>query len=186
MKIAAAVCFFALASANDVEAPKELLDQWSSFSASDDFYDGFETAMLETGAMDAPGGDFEFKCETTCQLVKKAAAAAGGMGPMIENNAAAAGGMGPAMGAPPAQAQQEGGSQTKECYRLCLNPKLNPGCSVAISTGAASFTETSSKPGDGTDWALDQDANCLANCVRVCVNVHNMVQLQMQQGTYKY
>merc|ERR1719199_2441008 len=141
MKIAAAVCFFALASANEIEVPKELLDQWSSFSASDDFYDGFETAMLETGAMDAPGGDFEFKCETTCQLVKKAAAgaaSAGGMGPTVENNAAAAGGMGPAMGVAPAQPGDagQGGSQTKECYRLCLNPKLNPGCSVAISTGA--------------------------------------------------
>merc|ERR1712072_92614 len=131
MKIAAAVCFFALASANDVEVPKELLDQWSSFSASDDFYDGFETAMLETGAMDAPGGDFEFKCETTCQLVKKTSTA-GGSGPAIDT-AAAAGGAGPAM----AQGGGGGGGNVKECYRLCLNPRMNPGCSVAIQAGAS-------------------------------------------------
>merc|ERR1712167_82410 len=99
------------------------------------------------------------------------------MGATVENGAAA-GGMGPAL---PAQPQNTGGDsgsgQVKECYRLCLNPKMNPGCSVAISS---SFAETGASPQTGSDWALDNDANCLANCVRVCVNVHSMVQLQMQ------
>merc|ERR1711988_638896 len=45
-----------------------------------------DTSFLETASQQT-GGDFEFKCETTCQLVKKvsagAAAAAGGSGPSL-------------------------------------------------------------------------------------------------------
>merc|ERR1711988_107323 len=115
------------------------------------------------------------------------------MGPSMANTKMA-GGMGPSMAnmaAPAAapMAAQEGGN-VKECYRLCLNPKMNPGCSVSIgaasSSSAASMLEVESKQADPSNWALDKDSNCLANCVRVCVNVHSMVQLQLQSGTYTH
>merc|ERR1712072_41455 len=103
------------------------------------------------------------------------------MGPALEKNQPAfqhAGGAGP-MPAMPAQVgdASSSGSNVKECYRLCLNPKMNPGCSVAVGSSSASsstssgssFVETESQPQAGGDWALDQNSDCLANCVRVCV-----------------
>merc|ERR1712134_7511 len=56
-----------------VPIPQELLNEWSTFNAEDEFFDQMDT-FLETGAQTQDGGDFEFKCETTCQLVQKNAA----------------------------------------------------------------------------------------------------------------
>merc|ERR1712196_219976 len=44
-----------------------------------------DTSFLQTATETTADGDFEFKCETTCQLVKKVAAstAAGGSGPSL-------------------------------------------------------------------------------------------------------
>merc|ERR1712023_452003 len=87
---------FVAAACADVEHGSK-----SSFEVPDGFYEDLQSALLETESQTGQtGGDFEFKCETTCQLVKKSAAAtrmAGGMGPSMANTAQAGnvGGMGP-------------------------------------------------------------------------------------------
>merc|ERR1711998_332037 len=48
--------------------PQNLLNEWSQFKADDQFYDEMNS-FLKTGTTQG-GGDFEFKCETTCQLVQ--------------------------------------------------------------------------------------------------------------------
>merc|ERR1711988_1701897 len=58
----------------------------SSFEVPDGFYEDLQTALLETESQTQEGGDFEFKCETTCQLVKKSGMMSGGSGPAMGGN----------------------------------------------------------------------------------------------------
>merc|ERR1711998_782210 len=54
---------FVAAACADVEHGSK-----SSFEVPDGFYEDLQTALLETESQTQEGGDFEFKCETTCQL----------------------------------------------------------------------------------------------------------------------
>merc|ERR1711871_1259860 len=170
-------------------------EQEMSKKVEDAFYNKMD-AFLETQSKTTEGGDFEFKCETTCQLVQQQAAA---------SKASAA-----ASAAASALIQTEEGSEAqvpriereedglqenieleagveakasaakeaaKDCYRLCLNPSMNPGCDAAASvvslleTGSTTIEElTDDAP--NKNWSMGNGSgNCLNNCVHVCMAV---------------
>merc|ERR1712066_1099022 len=73
MSVRLLVCFALFAAGlSSAPIPQHLLSEWSQFQADDEFYNEMNS-FLETGST-TTGGDFEFKCETTCQLVQAAAA----------------------------------------------------------------------------------------------------------------
>jgi hypothetical protein len=235
-KFVALACL-SLAIVAKIEVPQHLLNEWAEFKEGDDF-----DAFLEMGSKTADaGGDFEFKCETTCQLVQKSATAASGAPAAkassfleTESTTSDAGGdfefkcettcqlvqksatAGAATSAPSGasraaaaaaahnflqteaglgvgeQAQQQvqqqqqeqvqvqtkaKTSQVKDCYRLCLNPSMNPGCDAASSV--VSLLETGSTTEDEVvrkNWSLGSGSgNCLNSCVHVCMAVHDSV-----------
>merc|ERR1712070_1182746 len=73
----------------------------------------------------------------------------------------------------------------KDCYRLCLNPSMNPGCDQAASVvsllelGSTTHEKladdlVTSKP--NKNWSLGNGSgNCLNNCVHVCMAVKDPV-----------
>jgi len=242
------VLFLACVVSATIPVPNELLNEWSQFKASDEFYEKVDS-FLETGAKTGQaGGDFEFKCETTCQLVQKNAVVApspasfiqtgekvaqkeienafydkvqsfletqsqtGQAGgdfefkcettcQLVQTNTVATpstptntllqteAGLGNKLEAQSqlqTQAQTElkatatsntssQSQQAKDCYRLCLNPAMNPGCDAAahavslLETGIMTEAELSRK-----DWSLGSGSgNCLNSCVHVCMAVHD-------------
>merc|ERR1711871_1876696 len=69
MSVRALLCLGLVAAALAHQPiPQNLLNEWSQFQADDQFYDQMNS-FLETGTHTGEG-DFEFKCETTCQLVQ--------------------------------------------------------------------------------------------------------------------
>jgi hypothetical protein len=249
-----ALLVLACAVSASVPIPSELLNEWSQFKADDEFYNQMD-AFLETSAQTGQaGGDFEFKCETTCQLVQKNAPSdasahashnliqteegikqnieeafhntaqsfletqaktgqAGGdfefkcettcqlvqkntasesapATPTRANNAAhnallqTEAGVGSGIQLEQKQtlsaqtATSAKAEQAKDCYRLCLNPSMNPGCDAAanvvsmLETGAMTEAELEKK-----NWSLGSGSgNCLNSCVHVCMAVHESVK----------
>jgi len=197
------VCIVAVSLAA-VEVPQHLLNEWADFQQ--------DTSFLQTQSKTADaGGDFEFKCETTCQLVQKSATT--GTTTPTTSTASGSGGdfefkcettcqlvqKAPATAAPvnnflqteaglEVQSQQKleqqqqlqakteaQTQQVKDCYRLCLNPSMNPGCDVAAS--AVSLLETGTMTQEELmrkNWSLGSGSgNCLNSCVHVCMAVHD-------------
>eukprot|EP00300_Choanocystis_sp_HF-7_P033216 c45515_g1_i1.p1 GENE.c45515_g1_i1~~c45515_g1_i1.p1 ORF type:complete len:152 (+),score=29.19 c45515_g1_i1:32-487(+) len=119
-------------------------------------------SFLETNS---GSGDFEFKCETTCQLVQSNAASEASKAssflqvdsnvdksvlPLDPNSNAA----------PP---------KTQECYSLCLNPKVNGGCDA----GAVALLEIQAASSE--QLRAQSTADCLNSCVRVCMAVQEEI-----------
>jgi len=182
-----------------VEAKKAHQEADVSKQVEDAFYekmDSFLETEAKTGAKTG-AGDFEFKCETTCQLVQAAgnqnahasashAAAnsllqtdAGSQAPRIERPA-------PEMGLQnnlELEAQSKASTEAaKDCYRLCLNPSMNPGCDAAQSVvsllelGSTTYDalagEKVTENKGNKNWSLGNGSgNCLNNCVHVCMAV---------------
>jgi hypothetical protein len=247
------VCSLLLASAT-VPVPEHLLKEWSQFNADEKFYDQVDSFLEESSKA---SGDFQFKCETTCQLVQKSTGAPAAQATLLQTEEGvsqkqsienafyknvdsflqteqSSGGdfefkcettcqlvqsdAAPATSAPatsttstPPHAaaraaahnflQTEAGlgtearqqlqteqkataqtatsaQQTKDCYRLCLNPSMNPGCDAAASvvsllqTGEMVEEELMRK-----NWSLGSGSgNCLNSCVHVCMAVHDSVR----------
>jgi hypothetical protein len=176
-------------------------EQDMSKKVEDAFYnkmDAFLETQSKTGAKTTEGGDFEFKCETTCQLVQQSAASAASKAaanaliqteegsddvnvaeeqvPRIEREEDSL----------QENIQLEAGVEAKasaakeaakDCYRLCLNPSMNPGCDAAASvvslleTGSTTMEElTDDAP--NKNWSMGNGSgNCLNNCVHVCMAV---------------
>eukprot|EP00298_Acanthocystis_sp_HF-20_P003548 c13889_g1_i1.p1 GENE.c13889_g1_i1~~c13889_g1_i1.p1 ORF type:complete len:272 (-),score=122.71 c13889_g1_i1:51-866(-) len=165
------------------------------------------TEFLETQSKTTDaGGDFEFKCDTSCQLVEqntvpinnttpstpstpKASSAASNHAAHNFLQTEAGSSLEQKLGAQTqlqveaqaeAQAQAQPTAQVKDCYRLCLNPSMNPGCDVA--SNAVSLLET----GETTElevmrknWSLGSGSgNCLNSCVHVCMAVHENIAHQ--------
>jgi len=159
-------------------------DEGSKENIEEAFYRNVDS-FLETESTQA-GGDFEFKCETTCQLVQKnsaetaepAASGSSGSGSgspthhnAVHNLLQTEAGVGTEMGTETSAKAQ----QAKDCYRLCLNPSMNPGCDTAanavslLETGVATEAELMRK-----NWSLGSGSgNCLNSCVHVCMAVHD-------------
>jgi hypothetical protein len=233
----------AIASAT-APIPNALLKEWSQFKADDQFYEQMDAFLEEKAQVGSAGGDFEFKCETTCQLVQKSTGAASAasllqteegtkdkvedafyknVDSFLETQQTSAGGdfefkcettcqlvqkggdAAPAAGTNnflqteaglgsgaqqqlkveqkataqvQAKATAQSTSQQKDCYRLCLNPSMNPGCDAAanvvslLETGTMTEEELVRK-----NWSLGSGAgNCLNSCVHVCMAVHDSVR----------
>jgi len=232
-----AVLLLACVAAAAVQIPSELLNEWSQFKADDEFYNQVDSFLQTETATGQAGGDFQFKCETTCQLVQKNPAAAAAsllqtgegsndveesfhknMASFLETETNQAGGdfefkcettcqlvqTNTPAGTPSASARtnaanaastsllqtEEGVSmkataqaqQAKDCYRLCLNPSMNPGCDAAtqtvslLETGVMTEEEMMRK-----NWSLGSGSgNCLNSCVHVCMAVHESVSAKQQ------
>jgi len=169
----------------------------------DAFYQKMDS-FLETASTTAEGGDFEFKCETTCQLVQSSASAnaASASASHAAANSLLQTDAGiteePMMNVRPSAAQlNRAGLQNnlelesqvqakasmnaaKDCYRLCLNPSMNPGCDAAASvTSLLELGSTTHEKlgeellADGNkNWSMGNGSgNCLNNCVHVCMAV---------------
>merc|ERR1712048_352281 len=76
MKLVVVALCVALVHAS-VPIPNELLNEWSQLQADDQFYEQMDAFLQESAQVGQAGGDFEFKCETTCQLVQKNSAVGG-------------------------------------------------------------------------------------------------------------
>jgi len=175
-----------------------------SKQVEDAFYskmDSFLETESKTGAKTQGGGDFEFKCETTCQLVQTAGAAAASHANSAHANAAAAAHSllqtdAGKQEAPRIERPQMGlqnnleleaqsklsAAAAKDCYRLCLNPAMSPGCDQAASVvsllevGSTTYDdlagEAVSTNAGKKNWSLGNGSgNCLNNCVHVCMAV---------------
>jgi len=155
------------------------------------------------------GGDFEFKCDTSCQLVEQnsipQSATTGTQATSPTTGSPTTGSTGSSNNGPHNFLETEAGleseqkleaqaqvqttttttttqsaqpvaqQQVKDCYRLCLNPSMNPGCDVAsqavslLETGEMTEQELMRK-----NWSLGSGSgNCLNSCVHVCMAVHN-------------
>jgi len=161
----------------------------SQKTMEDQFYKNVDS-FLETSQTSA-GGDFEFKCETTCQLVQKGAdaaapaAAAAAANNFLQTEAGLGSGAQQQMKAQQqataqvqAKAQAQSTTQQKDCYRLCLNPSMNPGCDAAAN--AVSMLELGTMTTEELyrkNWSLGSGTgNCLNSCVHVCMAVHDSVR----------
>merc|ERR1719181_1882440 len=105
------------------------------------------------------------------------------MGPSVASAPSLAGA--PTLAAAPMDPASGG---TKECYRLCINPKVS-GCDLAITSGtganrATSFLEESATPAAGDSWGMENQ-NCVKNCVRVCVATSAHLALLQTGATTK-
>jgi len=162
------------------------------------FY-GKMSEFLETQSKTRDGGDYEFKCDTSCQLVEQNTAPT----TPTSSSSSASTSSSSSTNVPPhnvahnfletqsglgveqkletqeqvqaqAQVQQVSGQdKAKDCYRLCLNPSMNPGCDVVslLQTGEMTEEELTRK-----NWSIGSGSgNCLNSCVHVCMAVHNNI-----------
>lgn len=187
-----------------VEAKKAQQEADVSKQVEDAFYDKMDS-FLETEAKTeakTQGGDFEFKCETTCQLVQAAGNAHASASHAAANNAAAnallqtdSGLQAPRIERPAPEmglqnnleleAQSKASTEAaKDCYRLCLNPSMNPGCDTAqsvvslLEVGSTTYEDLAGEKvaenKGNKNWSLGNGSgNCLNNCVHVCMAVHD-------------
>lgn len=179
-------------------------EQDMSKGIEDAFYQKMDS-FLETESTTEGGGDFEFKCETTCQLVQASASASASKASRAAANSllqTEEGVAEPTMAIRPSAAQlnraglqnnlevESGASldAAKDCYRLCLNPSMNPGCDHAASVtsllelgsttheklGAELLSRASAE--GNKNWSMGNGSgNCLNNCVHVCMAVKDPV-----------
>lgn len=186
-----------------VEAKAQQAKQQQEADVSKQVEDAFYEKMdsfLETEAKTTAktgGGDFEFKCETTCQLVQAAGAAAASKASAAAANALLQTDSGsqqaprierpaPEMGLQnnlELEAQSKASTEAaKDCYRLCLNPSMNPGCDAAqsvvslLEVGSTTYDDIAAEKvaenKGNKNWSLGNGSgNCLNNCVHVCMAV---------------
>merc|ERR1711998_392987 len=168
-------------------------EQDMSKQVEDAFYSKMDS-FLETSTTTTEGGDFEFKCETTCQLVQTTSAANNAAASKASHAAASLlqtdSGLTDKRAALQNNLELEAGvaastEAAKDCYRLCLNPSMNPGCDQAAATvsllelGSTTHEKladdlVTSKP--NRNWSLGNGSgNCLNNCVHVCMAVKDPV-----------
>jgi len=188
-----------LQTAEGVAGQKAQKEVDVSKQVEDAFYnkmDAFLETESKTTSKATAGGDFEFKCETTCQLVQTTTAASKASAananahansliqtdagkqeqPRVERSSNEAG----LQNNLELEAQSK--AAAKDCYRLCLNPSMNPGCDAASSvvslleigttTYEALAQDTLKTGGRSKNWSLGNGSgNCLNNCVHVCMAV---------------
>merc|ERR1712185_47755 len=193
---AAARSAHSLLQTDEGVAAKRSAEEDVSQQVQDAFYSKMDS-FLETQTTTTSGGDFEFKCETTCQLVQATAAA--NAAASHASRAAANSLLQTDSGVTDKRAALQNNLEleagvsasteaAKDCYRLCLNPSMNPGCDQAAATtsllelGSTTHEKLADDIVAGNpnkNWSLGNGSgNCLNNCVHVCMAVKDPASKQ--------